>query len=104
MAALAYLLPPLSGLVAYLVAADARVRFHGLQSIVFGSAWVVLVYLSALFSPALTRVAFGLGGFGWLTFLLSTAAGLDVGLPGIAPRLRAAVSYRSDQEDAVGDP
>ena len=103
MAALAYLLPPLSGLVAYLLAADARVRFHGLQSIVFGAAWVVLVYLGAVFSPGFTRVAFGVGGLVWLALLGTTASGFDVGLPGIAERLRAAVSYRTDQDDAVGN-
>ena len=93
MAALAYLLPPLSGLIAYLFAADARVRFHGLQAIVFGAAWPALVYIGAILSPLFTRAAFGFGALVWIALLVATALGSDIGLPGLAARLRHAVSY-----------
>jgi uncharacterized membrane protein len=93
MAALAYLLPPLSGLIAYLFTSDARVRFHGLQAIVFGAAWPLAVYIGSFFSPVLTRAAFGLGALVWVALLVSTAFGSDLGLPGLGERLRSVVSY-----------
>ena len=95
MAALAYLLPPLSGLIAYLFSVQARIRWHGLQSVVLGTVWPLCVYAGAALAPLLTRVAFGLGALVWIALLASTAFGADVGLPGIGDRLRDLVSYRS---------
>ncbi|MEA2446774.1 MAG: hypothetical protein QOK47_411, partial [Actinomycetota bacterium] len=44
MAALAYLLPPVTGLIAFLFAIDPRLRFHGLQSVALGAVWPVAIY------------------------------------------------------------
>jgi uncharacterized membrane protein len=95
MGALAYLIPPLSGLIAYLTAADARTRFHGLQSIVLGAVWPLLIYVGAIISPLLTRAFFVAGALVWLALLSSTVLGLDVEIPGFGKRLRRIVSFES---------
>ena len=89
MAALAYLLPPLSGLVAYLSAGSERIRWHGLQSVLLGITWPVSLFGAALLSPGLTQVVGLVGAVAWLTLLASTAAGRDPALPGIGGPLRA---------------
>lgn len=93
MAALAYLVPPVSGLVAFLTAAEGRVRFHGLQSIALGTVWPAAIYLGSAVTPALTRIAFLVGALVWVLLLVSAAVGKDLGLPGLSDRLRAVASY-----------
>ncbi|HYI45368.1 MAG TPA: hypothetical protein VE174_07915 [Actinomycetota bacterium] len=83
MAALAYLVPPVSGLIAFLIADRGRVRFHGLQSIVIGTVWPALIYLGAFVSPSLTRIAFFGGASVWVVLLMATALGRDLALPGV---------------------
>ena len=100
MAALAYVAPPVTGLIAFLTAADARVRFHGLQSIVFGAAWPAGIYLGAALLPAITRVVFLVGAVIWVVLLVSTAAGRDLGLPGLKGRLRSLASYSTELEES----
>ena len=93
MAALAYLVPPVSGLIAFLTAAEGRVRFHGLQSIALGTAWPAAIYLGSAVTPALTRIAFFAGACVWIVMLVSAALGKDLGLPGFSERLRAVAAY-----------
>lgn len=88
MAVLAYLLPPASGLVAYLVTSSARVRWHGLQSIVLGVVWPAALYAGSLLSPAVTQAAAVAGLGTWLVFVVGTALGRDPSWPGMGPWLR----------------
>ncbi len=81
MAALAYLLPPLSGLLAYLNARSARVRFHGLQSVTLGVIWPAALWSCSWISPTAVQVAFAAGALVWLFLLVVTAAGRDPRLP-----------------------
>jgi hypothetical protein len=74
-AALAYLLPPLSGLAAYLTASSARVRWHGLQAVALGLMWPGALYLGAAISPGATQGVGLAGGAAWLVFLIGTAVG-----------------------------
>lgn len=82
MAALAYLLLPLTGLCAFVLSHRSRVRLHGLQAIVIGTAWVVLLYAAAALSDAATVAVAVLGVLVWLGFLVATALGFDPRLPG----------------------
>ncbi len=82
MAALAYLLPPLSGLLVYSMGRDQRARFHGLQAVVFGFLWPAAIYVGSLAGPTGTRVAFALGALVWIALLGMTALGRDPRLPG----------------------
>ena len=81
MAALAYVLPPLSGLVAFLRSGRTRIRFHGLQSVAFGFAWPACLYGGALIGPGATQTVFVTGGLLWLFFLIASALGRDPRLP-----------------------
>lgn len=89
MAALAYLLLPVTGLIAFLSGRDARTRFHGLQAICIGLAWPVVLYLAALGPAAAVQAVFAVGGLVWLSFLVATAFGRDPGLPGLGRALRS---------------
>ncbi|MGH3239363.1 MAG: hypothetical protein ACRDNL_03230 [Spirillospora sp.] len=82
MAALAYLLPPLSGLLAYLRGARERTRFHGLQSVAFGAAWPLALYAGAAITPGASQAVFGAGILVWAVLLVGTALGRDPRLPG----------------------
>jgi uncharacterized membrane protein len=88
MAALAYLLPPLSGLLAYSLGRDRRARFHGLQAVVFGFLWPAAIYIGSLLGPTGTRIAFALGALTWIALFAMTALGRDPLLPG-GRRLRS---------------
>ena len=82
MAALAYLFPPLSGLIAYFTASAKRTRFHGLQSVFFGLLWPLALYGCSAISPGVTQIGFLIGALVWLLLLLVTAVGRDPRLPG----------------------
>jgi uncharacterized membrane protein len=82
MAALAYLFPPLTGLLAYSLGRAERVRWHGLQSVAFGFAWPALIYVGSFAGPLVTRLVFALGALVWIGFLVTTAVGRDPRLPG----------------------
>jgi uncharacterized membrane protein len=88
MAALAYLLPPLSGLLVYSMGRNQRARFHGLQAVVFGFLWPAAIYVGSLAGPTGTRVVFALGALVWIVLLGMTALGRDPRLPG-GRRLRS---------------
>ena len=81
MAALAYLLPPLSGLFAYLKGHNERVRLHGLQSVALGVVWPAALFACTRISTVATQVAWVVGGLVWLGLLAATAAGRDPVVP-----------------------
>ena len=93
MAALSYLLLPVSGLIAFLTAADARVRFHGSQAIALGLVWPLALYAASVVSATLTQVVFALGVVVWATFALAALMGRDPVLPGLAGILTEAAGY-----------
>jgi uncharacterized membrane protein len=92
MAALAYLLLPVSGLTAYLLSEQPRVRAHGLQAITLGALWPAALFAGSAISPAATRVAFAAGGFTWLVLLIGTALGRNPRLPLIGRFLERAAA------------
>ena len=92
MAALAYLLLPLTGTIALALARSARVRFHGAQAIVVGLVWAISLYGASLVSPGLTRAVWALGALVWLALLLATAAGKDPAVPGLRGFLESATA------------
>lgn len=94
MAALSYLLLPVSGLIAFLTAADARVRFHGSQAIALGLVWPLALYAASVISTTLTQIVFALGALVWATFALAALAGRDPVLPGLAGILTEAAGYQ----------
>jgi uncharacterized membrane protein len=82
-AALAYVLLPISGAIAFFVSESTRVRFHGFQAILYGVAWPALLYLaSALSSGPTVVVALG-GALGWAALIALTALGADPSIPGV---------------------
>ncbi|HEX2294965.1 MAG TPA: hypothetical protein VHN37_06610 [Actinomycetota bacterium] len=88
MAALAYLVLPITGMLAYFSGRTPRARWHGLQAIVLGALWPALLYLaSALVESLVLPVAVG-GAAVWLLFLAGAALGRDPTLPWVGPKLR----------------
>ena len=87
MAALAYLLLPLTGLFAYLKGSSARVRFHGLQAVTIGLVWPVALYAASVLSARVTQAVFLMGAVVWLGFLVGTLVGRDPRLPGVSRSL-----------------
>ena len=83
MAALAYLAPPVSGLVAYLMGGTRRVRFHGLQSVLLGFLWPLALLGGSLVAPVVAQAAALVGAAAWLAFLVGAAAGKDPRCPGL---------------------
>jgi uncharacterized membrane protein len=92
MAALAYLLLPVTGLCAYLKGSNERIRWHGLQAIVLGVVWPAALYAGAWISPGVTQAVFVVGAAIWLALIVATALGKDVPLPLIGGWLRRAAS------------
>jgi uncharacterized membrane protein len=80
-AALAYLLLPVTGLVAYLKGTTSRVRFHGLQAIALGLAWPVALYACTYATPGVTQVCWAVGALVWLGFMIATALGTNPRIP-----------------------
>jgi uncharacterized membrane protein len=76
-AALAYVLPPVSGLVAYFAASTVRVRWHGLQAVLLGLLWPAALYAGAAVTPGATQAVAALGTLVWLLFLVGSAVGRD---------------------------
>jgi uncharacterized membrane protein len=92
MAALAYLLLPVTGLLAYFNSASVRVRFHGLQAVLLGLIWPLAIYGFSALSAGAGLVAWAGGAVVWLGLMLTTAAGLDPRLPLVGPYLRRAAA------------
>jgi uncharacterized membrane protein len=100
MAGLAYLLLPVTGLIAYFTGGNARSRFHGLQAIAIGLLWPVLLYAASFITAGLTQVVFGAGGLIWLVFLIGASIGRDPKIPGLWNALRR-LADASSKEDAT---
>ena len=92
MAALAYLLLPVSGLAAYLKGTSARVRFHGLQAIALGVVWPAALYACTYLSPGVTQLCAAVGAVIWIGLLVTTALGLNPRLPVAGRYLQRAAS------------
>ena len=90
MAALSYLLLPITGLLALAWGSTPRIRFHGLQAILVGLLWALGLYAGAAATPAATKVVFVIGALVWFGLMLATAAGKDPRLPGIGRVLQRA--------------
>ena len=88
MAALAYVLLPVTGLVAYFSGDSHRARWHGLQAIALGTLWPALLYISAALGDALVAPVFLAGLVVWLVFLVGAAAGRDPTIPWMGGRLK----------------
>lgn len=96
MAALAYALLPVTGLIAFATAAQPRVRFHGLQAIALGLAWPLFLYAAGAVSALATQIVFGAGLLLWMGLLIATLLGRDPRLPGLARVLAATAGYEDD--------
>ncbi|HEX2234759.1 MAG TPA: hypothetical protein VHK89_00645 [Actinomycetota bacterium] len=88
MAGLAYLLPPLTGLLAYFAGTDERARFHGLQSVALGLVWPAAMYAGSWVTPGLAQAGWTVGAVAWLVLLGGAASGRDPRLPWAGSRLR----------------
>lgn len=104
MAALAYLLLPVTGLVAYLSGRDPRTRFHGLQAITIGLLWPVALYAASIGPPIGVQVVFVVGFVTWAAFLVATLMGRDPRLPGLGHRLEvlSVGSVRDERRSTSG--
>ncbi len=81
MAAAAYVLLPVSGLLALALGRSARVRAHGAQAIAFGLAWPVMLFgASAIARPA-TIVVLVAGAALYVGLIGATLLGRDPLLP-----------------------
>ncbi len=92
MAALAYLLLPVTGLAAYLLSNSPRMRMHGLQATRVGAAWPAAIYAGSAVSAAGARIAFAAGALTWIALLVGTALGKDPRLPVIGRHLERAAA------------
>jgi hypothetical protein len=92
MATFAYLLLPLSGIVAYLDGGSVRARMHGLQAILFGTAWPLALYAASALSSGATKIVFGVGAVAWMIFLVGTLVGRDPVIPGLRGALERAAA------------
>jgi len=90
MAALAYLLLPVTGMIAYFTSGSPRVRWHGLQAVLIGILWPVAIYGFSALSPGAGLVAWAGGGALWLGLMISAAAGFDLSIPVVGRYLRRA--------------
>lgn len=97
MAALAYVLLPVSGFVAYVGGSTRRVRFHGLQAIALGLLWPLALYASAAIARSVLLVVAVGGAILWLILLIGAALGRDPRIPLVGGALaRAAEVAPSD--------
>ena len=104
MSALAYVLLPVTGVIAYLGSHRARTRFHGLQAVLYGLAWPVALYAATVGPPVAVQVVFAVGVVGWLFLIVATAVGRDPRLPGVGRYLQslAAPSFRDAPRSTSG--
>ncbi|MDQ3619389.1 MAG: hypothetical protein M3391_04580 [Actinomycetota bacterium] len=97
MSALAYLVPPVTGLFAYLKGRSPRMRLHGLQSVCLGVLWPAALYAGSWISPSGTRIAFAVCALLWIGLIVATALGFDAMLPGTKPALTRAAATPPSQ-------
>lgn len=91
-AAVAYILLPVSGLAAFLLGSEQRMRFHGLQAIVLGLVWAIVLYAASALSTTATRVTFVVGAGVWVLFMVLAALGSNPRLPLAASALERAAA------------
>ena len=87
----AYLVPVLTGIIVYVLYAekDKELRFHAVQSILYGIAVMVAGYiLSAILFPFFLRGYFAWGAILDVIFLLAWLYGLYIGYEGFMGRRR----------------
>lgn len=84
MPALAYVLLPLTGMLAYFLGNSSRTRAHGLQAVAYGIVWPACIYGASLLSSAATRLVSAGGALLWVLLIVLTAAGKDPVLPVVA--------------------
>jgi uncharacterized membrane protein len=101
MAALAYVLLPVSGLIAYALGTSPRMRKHGLQAIVLGAMWPAALFVASWISEWTTRVVFVLGALTWIVAMVVAAAGRDLRLPGLGVLLERAAALPPGGSDAM---
>ncbi len=93
MVALAYLVPPVSGLVAFVKGSSVRMRLHGLQAVLLGTLWPASLYVFSWISPGATQAAFVAFALLWLFLMIAAGKGKNPLVPGLGPLLeRAAVT------------
>jgi uncharacterized membrane protein len=100
-AALAYVLLPVTGLVAYLSGSSPRTRFHGLQAIIFGTVWPFLLYAATWTTPVVTQVVFLVGLLVWMALMAGAAFGRDFYLPLVGPGLRSAAETKVAEDSGL---
>ena len=88
MAALAYILLPVSGVIAYFMGRTARMRLHGLQAVVLGAMWPAALYAGSAVSARVTQITWALGALVWLVLMGAAAFGRDLRLPLVGPTLQ----------------
>lgn len=98
MTVVAYLLPPITGLVAYFRGNNDRVRFHGLQSVALGAAWPAALYGADLIGRRAVLFVAAAGAAAWLYLVIGAALGRDPRLPGGAVLRRAVVGADSTRD------
>ena len=101
---MAYVLLPVTGLVAYLSGTDARTRFHGLQAIAIGLVWPLLLYAAGLGPAVAVQIVFAGGLLVWFGFLIATVARRDPRLPAVGGMLErlAATGIRDAPRNTSG--
>jgi uncharacterized membrane protein len=90
MAALAYILLPISGVLAYFNASEARIRFHGLQAIALGLLWPLALYGASAISVGASQAVWGLGAVVWLLMMVFAGIGKDLRIPLLGSMLERA--------------
>jgi uncharacterized membrane protein len=95
MAWLAYLLPPISGFIAYSTGRSSRTRFHGLQAVWIGFIFPLVLYAGSWITPSVTRVVFVLELLVWFGLILGSAIGRDPSLPFVGPLSKRAATTRT---------
>jgi uncharacterized membrane protein len=81
MAWLAYLVPPLSGFIAYSTSSSSRTRWHGLQAVWIGFIFPLILYAASWITPTVTRVVLVLELVLWIVYPVGAAMGKDPALP-----------------------
>ena len=89
-AGLAYLLLPVSGLLASFRGRTARTRFHGSQAVAIGLVWPLALWAASAISPSATKIVFALGALVWLGYMVLALFGANPRLPFIGRALASA--------------
>ena len=77
-AAAAYILLPISGLIALAFARTPRVRAHGAQAIAFGLLWSLALFGASAIGSTVTQLVFAAGAVLYLVLIGATLAGRDL--------------------------